>query len=339
MLSITEETQNYRKAFHAYFYNNILKNLQKFEVKRKSTCLKYQILVGLTVLSFCFAIGYMLWGVADIQNKGNIAKIVMALGVGLFMIARNYKKSFEKEVKTGVINSFLSFFGNFYWSMDECIPKEDIEYSRLIGNFSTIRNDDFFKGLHDGVKITISEMTLLRKNRFEDAKDTFDDPLSMVGNNDKNSDIVFDGLFIKLDINKLLNSHTIIIENTPFVDKFFSALPNNFQGMEKVELEDPDFNKQFSVFSEDQTEARYILTTTFMERFKHLKDIFATNHIRASFQNNSILIAICCDKDLFVLGDVTKPVTDTQEVQTLFEEFAAVLSLIEILKLNMKLNL
>lgn len=340
MLSTTEETQNYRRAFHSYFYNNILKNLQKFERKRKSALVKYQLLIGLSVLVMGIA---LIVGFSNILKTVNDQKAILEIGFFISMVivtaAYKYKKSFEKEVKKGVINSFLSFFGDFHWSMDEHIPEEDIEYSKLITKFTRLESDDYFEGVHDGVKITISEMKLINKDNFGTVVDTLHDPSEFYENKRDNEITVFRGLFIKLSLNKLLNSHTIIIENTSAVDKFFSALSKERSGMEKVELEDVEFNKQFSVFSEDQTEARYILTTTFMERFKHLKDIFQTNNIKASFQTNAVLIAIESYKDLFVLGDVTRPVTDTQQVQTLFEEFAAVLSLIEVLKLNMKLGL
>lgn len=326
MLSTTEETQNYRKAFQDYYHEKIQNDLIALESKRRPVLIKYRLLHVFFVITCCLA-GFLILHNSSMtcESFGErlylyLTIIIFLLGVFWFCAAIIIKKDFEKMVKKKVMSSFLSFFGDFKWSMKQHLSQSLLESSGLTGHIDRIESDDYFKGSFDDVGITISEMKLIR-GLSRDRK------------------TIFKGLFIKLDLNKKISSHTVIIENLSLCPKLFSELPVIFPSLEKIKLEDPDFNKQFDVFSTDQVEARYILTTSFMERFKHLKEIFNTNHIRASFQNNSVLIAISSNKDLFVLGDVTKPVTDTQEVQTLFEEFAAVLSLIEVLKLNIKTGL
>ena len=109
--------------------------------------------------------------------------------------------------------------------------------------------------------------------------------------------------------------------------------------MPKVVLEDPEFNKMFEVYSKDQTEARYILTTSFIERFKQLKDIFKAESVSASFLENSLFVAIPCTKEMFVLGDLRKPVTDSAEFQEFFNQFLAIISIVDVLHLDMKTGL
>lgn len=46
---------------------------------------------------------------------------------------------------------------------------------------------------------------------------------------------------------------------------------------EEVKLEDVEFSKQFFVDSNDQVEARFLLTTAFMERFKKSQIPLAQN--------------------------------------------------------------
>lgn len=318
MLSTTEETNNYRKAFYNYYNEKILPDLEEFEAYRQPVLKQYYLYCALVVFSFVFIIVFIIYsGNLGYHLDKGTCKILGLIPFGFVYLAHKTKKNFEKTVKEKVINSFLSFFGRFNWSMDCCIDKEDLLNSGLTGEITKIENDDYFRGFHDGICITISEVKLIRGSG-------------------QYSSCTFNGLFIKLDLNKQTKHHTIIIENPSFCSFLTSGLPNHFPQMEKVELEDPEFNKHYHVFSQDQVEARYLLTPSFMERFKNLKEIYKTNHIRASFQKNSVLIAMSSDKDLFVLGDITKSVTDSKEVQTLFEEFAAVLSLIEALKLNIK---
>lgn len=327
MLSTTDETQDYRKAFQAYYYEKMQNDLATFESKRRSVLIKYRLLQVLFILNCCYFV-FLIYNPLS-SPESILSRCIFAITTVLFLlpfyVGKVLKKDFEKKVKQKVIKSFLSFFGDFKWSMKQHLSQSLLESSGLTGHIDRIESDDYFKGSFNNIGITISEMTLIREMlvsfiRHDEIK-------------------FFKGIFIKLDLTKEISSHTIIIENLSLCPKLFTQLPVIFPGLEKIKLEDPDFNRQFDVFSNNQTEARFLLTTTFMERFKHLKEIFNTNHIRASFQNNSVLIAISSNKDLFVLGNITKPVTDTQEVQTLFEEFAAVLSLIEVLKLNIKTGL
>jgi len=140
-------------------------------------------------------------------------------------------------------------------------------------------------------------------------------------------------------MNKQFESHTIVTQDFTVDALINEQLPSKFSGLEKTELEDPDFNKVFNVFTNDEVEARYILTTAFMERFKELKLVFGAKRIRAAFFNNSLLIALSCHRDMFSLGNLLKPVTDSGQIQELFEEFLAVLSIIDLLKLDSKLGL
>lgn len=52
---------------------------------------------------------------------------------------------------------------------------------------------------------------------------------------------------------------------------------------ERVKLEDVSFERQFEVFSDNQIEARYLLTTAFMERMSEVKKAFQGKNIQFSF--------------------------------------------------------
>lgn len=333
MLATTEEANEYRKKFHQYYYQKIAKDLAGFEEFRQPELSKYNFwfyssvvagIIGFCVFIYCMNTlpSKVFWGTG--HHDGAFEGIFYTFGLiagGLYYLAWKVKKNFEKRVKEGVIQSFLSFFGKFRWSMDERISKEELEASGLTGSITSMTSDDYFEGFYKDTKIIISEVELTRGSG-------------------KNSRTIFEGLFIELGINKTSRAHTIVVEDIKF-NNFLSEsnLPFSFPDKEKVSLEDPEFEKIFNIFSEDQIEARYILTTAFMERLKNLKDIYNAKTIRASIQGKSILIALPCKKDMFILGDVKKPVTDSGEVQTLFEEFLAVLSIVDILNLTSKTGL
>lgn len=326
MLSTTQEAKEYRKKFHEYYYGKILPILETFEETRKAKYFKYKIYLYSGVLSVICAVGFLILAVFWASLAANWTFGLTVAAASLFLVgadtlgnAKKFKKSFEKDVKDTVIEVFLTFFGNFQWRQKGFLDEKEIKASKLVGIFNAWIPDDYFEGNFSETKFIISEMKLeLREKSNKQYVD------------------IFNGIFIKLSSNKITTSHTIIKEKFSLGSLL---LPKMFLGLNKTELEDIEFNKMFDVYTDDEVEARYIITTTFIERFKHLKAMFNANEIRASFRGSSILIALSCKKDMLVLGDIRKPITEYQEIQTLFEEFLAVMSIVEVLNLDSKTGL
>ncbi|MGH1352621.1 MAG: DUF3137 domain-containing protein, partial [Methyloligellaceae bacterium] len=92
----------------------------------------------------------------------------------------------------------------------------------------------------------------------------------------------------------------------------------------------------FEVYSNSQTEARYILTPTFMEQLLKLRILFASDNIRCSFYNNRLLLMIPCRKDRFEPASIFQPATFIEEIKMILAEMEAIFKIIETLKLNQK---
>lgn len=317
MLATTQEANEYRQKFNQYYYEKIVNDLASFENLRKTEFKKW---IGVIILAI-FTVALLIWLIVSLpsQNGNSSGKIVVAAIFGFWYWAHNISKNFENKVKKSIMHSFLSFFGDFTWHPSMTIYKGEIDKSKLVGYFENIEPNDYFQGNHKGLKICFSDCLLSCGSKYS--------------NNYKQ---VFDGLFIQLEMNKSFKSHTILLEQNHITLTTNLSLPHKFSDMEKVSLEDPEFNKMFHIFAQDQVEARYVLTTAFMERLKHLKNTFKANHIRASFLGDSVLIAMDSNREWFKLGDLRKPVDDAGEFQEFFEEFVAVLSLVELLHLDSK---
>lgn len=146
--------------------------------------------------------------------------------------------------------------------------------------------------------------------------------------------VPFRGVFVEFDMNKNFEGHTFLFERgaTNRTIKFDRSK------FEEVKLEDPEFSSKFIVYSDNQVEARYVLTTAFIERFKNMKTAFSAKYIRAAFKDKKITIAIHAGKDLFAMTDLHKE-TDSHTFAVMFAEILSVLELIKVLKLNQKIGL
>ena len=110
--------------------------------------------------------------------------------------------------------------------------------------------------------------------------------------------------------------------------------------LKNVKLEDPVFEKKFEVYSTDQVEARYLLTTSFMERLLELSGLFSKNGvIQCSFYLNKLLLMIPSDKNRFEVGSIYQPATFIDDIDQILKEMTIIFQIIDILKLERKTGL
>ncbi len=117
--------------------------------------------------------------------------------------------------------------------------------------------------------------------------------------------------------------------------KFWPAKPIiDTEKLHKINLEDPVFNKKYNVYSADEVEARYLITTAFMERFKNLRTAFGSKYAKCCFLDDTIMFAIATNKDLFEFGSLFYPINNSKHMQMFFNQLTSILQLAEHFKLD-----
>lgn len=107
----------------------------------------------------------------------------------------------------------------------------------------------------------------------------------------------------------------------------------------RITLEDPIWEKRFNVYSEDEVEARYLVTTAFMERFLNLNTAFGVNKAKCSFYKDQIIFAISTNKNLFEVGNLFTPTTEILGWYKFINELSSILDMIDYFKINEKTKL
>ena len=133
--------------------------------------------------------------------------------------------------------------------------------------------------------------------------------------------------------------HPIVIHP---VKSFFGTLNDNDiaaylnTGGERIRLEDPEFQKMFEVYCDDQITARYVLTPAFMERLKKLNERYK-GQVYIAINTDNIVIATNRGN---VLNSVDSPISalfqkiDLNLVTQVYEELVEQLQMIDTLKLS-----
>ncbi|WP_299403089.1 DUF3137 domain-containing protein [Acaryochloris sp. IP29b_bin.148] len=141
---------------------------------------------------------------------------------------------------------------------------------------------------------------------------------------------VFKGLFFRSDFNKNFQGETVV-----FTGSLASKLKQFNRPGHLVKLEDPEFNQLYTVYSDDQVEARYILSTSLMERLVKFRKK-AQRPVSISFSENQIFIAIHHERDLFE-ARLFNTMLSFKPMQDYFDNFQLMLGIIQDLNLNRRI--
>lgn len=290
----------------------VLPILKDFEGERKK-----RLAGAIIAATICIFLAICVFLFVDGRGSGDLFWGLIAAAFGIWFWI---KKSFEKKIKRLVMPTLMQAVPGFFWQETPPVTKSDIQESKILpfANKISYSFDDCFIGEYRNVKVAISETECILGS----------------GNNKKT---ILEGVVIKFQMNKNFDGMTIIRPRKPgYRDKQDDLKRAN---MTEVKLEDPEFDKKFIVYSTDQVEARYLITTSFMERFKQIETAFSSKFAYCSFCGDSVFIAPHTGKDLFNLCSLIRPIGNTEQFTTLFNEFVSILALVDHFKLDQKLGL
>lgn len=303
--------EQFQKDYAALVETKVMPILSGFEKERK------QRLTWAIIGAIVFVIlGLGVFFCIDSRESGKLAAALFGAAFGVWAWI---KKSFEHKVKRLIMPTLMHAVPGFYWQETPPVTAKDISDCMIFPFANASKTfDDCFLGEYRKVKVAMSEC-------------------QYSVNSGNNSRTVFQGIVIRFSMNKNFEGITIIRPKE-------SCCSDNYKDLKKaklseVKLEDPEFAKKYVVYSTDQVEARYLITTSFMERFKMIENAFASEFAYCSFKGKSIYIAPHTGTDLFNLCSLVKPIGNSEQFETLFYEFASILELVDYFKLDKKLGL
>ena len=139
---------------------------------------------------------------------------------------------------------------------------------------------------------------------------------------------VFQGLFFEAKFAKKFDCRTFIMPNDI---KNKTPLINGWRG-QTINLEDPEFNRIFRVYGDNQVTSRYILSTNLIDRLVKFRQK-AKRKVYISFIQGYIYIAIPYRHDLFE-PKLFQSMMSFAPLKEYFENLELMLGIVEDLKLN-----
>lgn len=241
------------------------------------------------------------------------------------------KNSYVPAFKSNVIHKIVDFIDEgLKYSPSRYIDESDFIRSHIFNIAHDVYGgDDYICGTIGETEIEFSELY----SAYSFGKRS--GPSTESG---EYSRIIFKGLFFIADFNKNFIGKTIVLPDK--AEKLLGRLGRTIQSRNKkrgrlIKLEDPEFEKHFVVYADDQVQARYILSTSLMKRIVDFKENMR-GHIYMSFIDSKVYVAISCPEDLFE-PKLNKTLLDFKPVQEYFEDIQLVLSIVNDLNLNTRI--
>ena len=307
-----------------FYQNELYPILEDFEKKRKK--LRTQLIFFFVIIIWNMATVYFFFFFGK-ENSFDILPFFIAgiFAIGSFLykyIRRDYRSEFKEKVIKPLIKEL---YPNLNYSANLHISKDIFNRSLLFSPPDLYNGNDFILGLIDSTKIQFSDVHAQKE--YEDSK----------GN--KKHSTIFQGLFIVADFNKNFYGKTVVLpdvaQNT-FGNMLGSWLQSkNMSRDELVKMDNYEFEKEFVVYSDDQIEARYILSPTYMEKILEYKKK-SKEKLFISFVDNHLHLAIDYRKDLFEPTMFTS-LLDDKVTHEYINTLHLAVSIVEELKLNQKL--
>ncbi len=358
-----------QESLYNIYFNDIYPKIEDIEIFRRQLLSK--VLIQMCLFSPLF--GIMLAVLAYYDNKNIIEAVFLGIFVTIFLmvvwfLANPQKKIYTTKLKNDYFSAVIKAFAEInLWqrnkAISEVLPDNELDESGLFSKFTQRKNDDEFRGIYKGVGFCVSESQLVLNDGFTRPNTVFKG-LIIKFNSNKNisqrtiivtqregSPSLFKALlgFVLGFVTLLIKMHfslegLILGIISGVICALFIYLYSNLgltkkESKSDIKLECTDFAKHFKVFSEDEVEARYLLTPSFIEKFTKLKNVMRADTVKCSFYNNSIMIAIYSDKDFFELGDLYKNVSDASTVEKFYKEISAILDLVDYFNLDSKTGL
>lgn len=207
--------------------------------------------------------------------------VLLYLGIGYARAHSGYRDRFKNEVVRRVVQSLNP---GLSYSPHGSISRADFDTADFFReDVDRFHGEDLVEGRIGETTIRFSELHVEDKRQRGSGKNRRTEWVT-----------VFRGLFVVADFPKRFKGRTIVLPDA--AQRMLGGVGQTLQSMnftrgQLIKLEDPAFERLFVVYSDDQIEARYLLSTSLMQRILDLRSKLG-HELYLSFANASLYLAV-----------------------------------------------
>lgn len=312
--------------FQNTFATELGNHLQTLELERKKVVRTFwPIMLWLLLL-----IGVIIFSVA-MQNLwlmiiGAAPLVLMIMAISKYS---KLQKAYQYNFKEQIIRRMIGFIDQqLQYTPASCVSLSEFYNTQIFHQRADrYMGDDLVEGKLGSTALKFSEVHAEYKQVSYDSK----------GRRRETWVTIFKGLLFIADFNKNFHGKTVVLPDSL---QWLGGLGTWFQKMnwsagDLVKLENVTFEKYFATYSNDQVEARYILSTTLMERIVKFREQFGKG-LYMSFVNSQVNVALPIMANLFE-PKIFSSAMKTDYLQQYFNYLALVAGIVDELNLNLRI--
>lgn len=305
----------------------------------------------------------------EIYTSEAFIKLAFFAILMIFAVLYTPFAGYREKTKRETMEKILSFWGKFDYSFQQdIINNETVKKSELFTYYNKTEIDDAFSGKYKKSKLSVSEHNLRIQgnkgdtNIFKGVLILLDFPKKFNGQTvvkSKNRNLIFllnnpiflliipvvliPWLLIGYQLMKEPDPHArtgllfigLALVSTYLIWYLIYKIYRKFhpqKATQNVALEKIDFANNWTVLTDNQVEARYVLTPVFMEQIEEIKHLFHGRSIDFSLFDNKLLIAVHTRKNLFETTFLLSPALSYHKVREVVSQLHSIFSVIDILE-------
>jgi hypothetical protein len=316
-----------RSDFAHFYLTVLLKDLKMLEAVRKRVVRRLWLL-------FTVAAAVFLSSLAVDRGFGLSGSFPIVVGIFTVPVVtflyRFFICEYVYDFKVSVIKKIVGYVapGLAYYPTGH-IPKWQVVASRMFSKHpDRVSGDDLVQGKIGITGIQFSEIHAEAKHEGRTSG----------GGRSRRWSTIFRGLFFVADFNKKFDGKTLVLPDTAehMLGPIGSLLQSlNVNRGELIKLEDPEFEKYFVVYGDDQVEARYVLSTSLIQRITEFRRK-TDRRVCLSFVGSHVYVAIPYRRPLFE-PRVFRSILGFQGVERYLEDLHLFTGIVEDLNLNTRI--
>jgi len=306
-----------------FYEESLVQSLEPLEQKRK-TIVRNVLLFTVLPASLGILLSVIF------QNTLFIFILVSASVIAYAVIYFTAISKYKQEFKSDIVGRVIKFVEpGISYNPGWCIQEPVFRSSGIfLARPDRYHGEDMVSGKIGSTPIIFSELHAEHKTESTDSN----------GHRKTHWHTIFKGIFFIAEFNKNFNGKTVVLPD--LAEKLFGNLGQalqslNFMRGQLVKLEDPEFEKRFAVYGDDQVEARYILSTSLMKRIVDFKEK-TKKQIYLSFVDNKVFVAMSYPKNIFE-PRVFKTIMEFGPIREYFEDLELAIGIVEDLNLNTRI--
>lgn len=263
-------------------------------------------------------------------NNSNVSGVIqMTLVVVGFILVSLTSKKYRLDFKSKIITKITDFADEgLAYAPEGTVSQVEFNNSAIFQkSCNSFKGEDYFQGTLGKTAIEFSEV--------------FARHMTTSGAASKRKthySTIFKGVFFVADFNKHFKTHTLVLPDN--CNELFGKLGQKLQSIihmrgQPVDLEDPEFEKEFCVYADDQVEARFILSPALMQRIVAFKRKWNTK-VYLSFRDSKVYIAINLKQNLFETR-LFKTIVDYDFIKENIRFLELLIGIVEDLNLNTRI--